>query len=123
MNRRPVFFAIHRIALPVGAVASFLHRISGVLMVLALPLAAEVFVRSLSGADGVARVAQWLDGWPIRLALVVLAWALGHHLLAGIRHLGMDAGVGWRLPQARRSAAIAIAGGAVAALIAVWALA
>lgn len=35
MNRRPVYFELHRLALPVGAVASFLHRLSGVLLVLA----------------------------------------------------------------------------------------
>lgn len=117
MNRRPVYFELHRIAFPVGSVASFLHRLSGVLLVFALPLLAEAFGRSLAGPAGFEEVAGWFDGWPGRFAAIALAWALTHHLLAGLRHLAMDAGVGWRLPQARMSARAAIVGGLICALV------
>ena len=40
--------------------------------------------------------------------IVVLAWAFIHHLLAGIRHLLMDAHVGVELSGARRSAALTL---------------
>lgn len=125
MNRRPVYFELHHIVLPVGAVASFLHRLSGVLLVLALPVLAEAFGRSLAGPAGFEEVVDWFGGWPGRLAATVLAWALAHHLLAGLRHLAMDAGIGWRLRQARASARVAIAGGLILALavaLAIWPL-
>lgn len=123
MNRRPVYFELHHIALPIGAVASFLHRLSGVLLVLALPVLAEAFGRSLAGPAGFEQVVNVFGGWPGRLAAIVLVWALAHHLLAGLRHLAMDAGIGWRLRQARASARVAVAGGLILALavaLAIW---
>ena len=120
MNPRPRYFDLPRIAFPIGAVASFLHRVSGVLLALALPVLAEAFGRSLAGPAGFDAVAAAFGGWPGTIAAVVLAWALAHHVLAGIRHLAMDAGIGWRLPQARASAGWAIAGGIAAAVLAAW---
>lgn len=120
MKPRPRYFDLPRIEFPIGAVASFLHRVSGVLLVLALPVLAELFGRSLSGPAGFDEAASALAGWPGWLAAVLLAWALAHHVLAGVRHLAMDAGLGWRLHQARASAIWAIAGGLVAAALAAW---
>lgn len=118
MTPRPVFFDLRRIALPIGAVASFLHRVSGILLVLALPPAAIGFERSLSDAAAFESARAALGSWPGRLALVLLAWALAHHVLAGVRHLLMDTGVGTRLPAARRSAALCLAAGGIAAAVA-----
>jgi len=46
-----------------------------------------------------------------------LLWALLHHTLAGIRHLLLDGGVGWRLAAARRSAWAANVGAALLTVI------
>lgn len=120
MNRRPVFLDLRRIPQPIGAVASFLHRVSGVLLVIALLPAALLFARSLASAEGFDALRSALDGGLVRLALVLLAWALAHHVFAGIRHLLMDAGRGWRLTDARRSAwTVLVCGLAVAALAAI----
>jgi succinate dehydrogenase / fumarate reductase cytochrome b subunit len=48
-----------------------------------------------------------LDAPFAKLVAVVLAWAFIHHLLAGIRHLLLDAHIGVELAGARRSAALA----------------
>jgi succinate dehydrogenase / fumarate reductase cytochrome b subunit len=40
----------------------------------------------------------------MQLLLILLAWSVFHHLLAGIRHLLLDIHVGVDRPQARRSA-------------------
>jgi succinate dehydrogenase / fumarate reductase cytochrome b subunit len=64
-------------------------------------------------------VAALFSALPARIAAVVLAWALAHHLLAGIRHLLSDIDVGSRLSSARRSAwFVNVSGLAVAALAA-----
>ena len=53
----------------------------------------------------------------------VLLWALVHHVLAGVRHLLMDVGVGSELVRARASARmVLIAAPALALLILVWGL-
>jgi succinate dehydrogenase / fumarate reductase cytochrome b subunit len=78
---------------------------------------AALFARSLEGAEGYAEAVAWLAPLPARVALVLVVWALAHHLLAGVRHLLMDVGVGSRLGAARASAWIVnLAGVAIAAL-------
>jgi succinate dehydrogenase / fumarate reductase cytochrome b subunit len=106
---RPVFLDIARIRFPVGAVASMGHRVSGVLLALALPFAVLALQRSLEGQ------AVYFAGW-MRLPAALLAWAAAHHLFAGIRHLLMEAGIGSSLPSARRSAYAALIAAAVIAL-------
>ena len=105
--------------MPVGAVTSILHRVTGVLLVLGLPFGVHLLDRSLQGAQAYAEVAGLLDSLPIRIAMIASAWALAHHLLAGVRHLLSDIDVGSQLPAARRSAWIVnLAGVAVAVLAA-----
>src|SRR5690606_39593142 len=111
MTRRPVFLDLFRIALPIGAIASFLHRISGVLLVVALPAIAILFERSLATPEGFESLRNGLGSATARLGMVLLGWALAHHVLAGIRHMLMDAGLGWRLADARRSAWAVVVGG------------
>jgi succinate dehydrogenase / fumarate reductase cytochrome b subunit len=114
--KRPVFLDLWRIKLPAMGLASILHRVSGVLMVLSIPLFAHLFHQSLMGPQGFAAAAATLASWPVRLLLLVLAWSLLHHLFAGIRYLALDLGLGLEREVARRSAQVVI-GAAVAVLV------
>jgi succinate dehydrogenase / fumarate reductase, cytochrome b subunit len=113
---RPVFLDLRRIKLPLPGLVSILHRVSGVLMVLAIPFIAWLFERALSGPEGFAAASALLDAWLVRLALLLLIWSLLHHLLAGIRHLALDLGLGLERPVARLTARITLIA-AVALLI------
>jgi succinate dehydrogenase / fumarate reductase cytochrome b subunit len=116
---RPVFVDLLRIQLPVGALTSITHRITGIILALAIPLGAYLLDMSLRDPESYARVAALLGAMPSRVAAVVLTWALAHHMLAGIRHLLSDIDVGSRLPIARRSAwFVNVLGLAIAALAA-----
>lgn len=118
-SRRARFLDLTRIRFPVGAVCSIGHRASGVALAVALPLLCALFARSLAGAEGFAEAARWLAPLPARAALALVIWALAHHLLAGVRHLLMDIGVGAALGPARASAWLAnLAGIAVGVLAA-----
>jgi succinate dehydrogenase / fumarate reductase cytochrome b subunit len=108
---RPVFLNLARIRFPVGAIASIGHRISGVLLVLALPFAVWALERSLRDDADFLTTADWM-----RLPAALLAWAAAHHLLAGIRHLLTDVGIGSSLPAARASAYAALIGAAAIGL-------
>ena len=115
--QRPRFLDLTRIRFPIGAVCSFGHRVSGIALAVAVPLLAALFARSLQGAEGYAEAARWLAPLPVRAALVLVVWAFAHHLLAGVRHLLMDIGVGSVLATARASAwLVNLAGLAIAAL-------
>ena len=76
--------------LPLAGIVSILHRISGMLMFLLLPLLLGLFDLSLSSAQSWSDVAFWFTALPMKLLALLLFWALAHHLCAGLRHLGME---------------------------------
>ena len=119
---RPVHLDLVRIRLPLPGWISILHRVSGVLLFLALPLGVWALSLSLSGEAGFRQAQAWLAHPPIRLALLVLVWAFSHHFFAGLRHLALDMDRGVELQAARRSSlAVLLAAGAVT-LAAAWGL-
>lgn len=115
---RPRFLNLFRMRYPIGAIASIGHRLSGVLLLLCLPVLVNGLDLSLqSEADFHALRGMLAAPWA-RLALALVAWGLTHHLAAGMRHLLMDAGIGTRLDQARASARLVIALGVLGGLAA-----
>lgn len=102
--QRPTFLNFARMRFPVGSVASIGHRISGVVLVCALPFAVLALERSLAGESGFSALAGKLQSPAGRLVLAVTAWAAAQHLFAGIRHLLMDVGIGSSLSAGRASA-------------------
>jgi succinate dehydrogenase / fumarate reductase, cytochrome b subunit len=122
-KQRPVFFNVAKIQLPVGALTSITHRISGVLLASGIPFCIYLLDLSLQGPSGYSQVIALLDYVPLKGALIVLTWALAHHVLAGIRHLLSDIDIGSQLPASRRSAWIANIGGVAVALLVAGALA
>jgi succinate dehydrogenase / fumarate reductase cytochrome b subunit len=121
--QRPVFLDLLRIRQPVTALLSIGHRLSGVLMVLAIPFFVWLFDRSLASAEGYRHAASLLQSLPARLALLLLIWALAHHFFAGIRYLLLDVDVGADIERARFSARLVFLAGLVVLIIAaVWLL-
>ena len=109
-NRRPVFLDITRIDLPVTAVISITHRITGVLFFILMPLLVYLFDLSLSGPQGYDTVSDVLDHWAARLLIVILLWGFAHHFLAGIRYLLIDMDVGVGRESSRVTAWCVVAG-------------
>ena len=107
-----------RYRLPVPGVLSILHRISGALMFLALPVILLLFDMSLRSEVGFQQLHELGSGWVVRAGLVLLVWALLHHLAAGIRYLIIDLDWGVDREPARRSAWIVFA---VSLPLAAWA--
>ena len=116
--KRPVFFNLLQIQMPVGALTSITHRVTGVVLALAIPFTVYVLDLSLQGPQDYERAIVLLGHPVARGALLVLAWALAHHLLAGVRHLLSDIDVGSQLRAARRSAWAVNLGGLAVALLA-----
>lgn len=95
--------------LPVPGIVSILHRISGLLMFLLLPLLLWLFDLSLSSDRSFDRLVALCQGTLMRLMLVALGWALLHHACAGVRFLLLDLHMGTGKPAARRSSWIVLA--------------
>ena len=118
MNRqRPVFLNLTRIQMPVGSIASILHRVSGVLLAIGTPVAVCMLGLSLRDEQGYARVTKLFGGAAFKVASILFIWALAHHLLAGVRHLLSDIDIGSRLPVARKSAWFVNCGAVLIALL------
>ena len=84
--------------LPVAGVVSILHRISGLLMFVLMPLIIWMFDTSLSSEISFAKFSSafslglgFVPGWFMKLVALALIWAYLHHFIAGVRHLYMDA--------------------------------
>ena len=115
---RPVFLDLLQIQMPVGALTSIGHRISGVVLALAVPAAASLLGRSLRDADGFAQVVAVLAYLPVKAMAVIMVWALAHHVLGGVRHLLSDLDIGSPLRTARRTAWFVNLAGVAVALVA-----
>jgi succinate dehydrogenase / fumarate reductase cytochrome b subunit len=121
-DRSPVFLNLLQIQMPVGALTSITHRVTGVLLGLGVPFAIYLLEVSVESPRGYARVAGMFDQWFVKFGAIILIWSLAHHLLAGVRHLLSDIDVGSRLSAARRSAWIVNLCGVAMAVLAAAAL-
>ncbi|MCU7830198.1 MAG: succinate dehydrogenase, cytochrome b556 subunit [Candidatus Thiodiazotropha sp. (ex Myrtea sp. 'scaly one' KF741663)] len=114
---RPVFLNLMKIRLPVAGVMSIIHRATGVVMVVAIPLLVYLLDLSLSGEAGFADTASLFGNGLIQLVLFLFLWGLMHHLLAGIRYLLIDIDIGVEKPLFRQTAWGVIVAAPVLALI------
>ena len=84
--------------LPLAGMVSILHRISGVLLFLLMPFIIWMFDASVTSEisfdvfrSAFAAGVGFIPGWFLKLVALGLIWAYLHHLIAGVRHLWMDA--------------------------------
>ena len=99
-QKRPEFRNINALKdlptyrLPAPGWVSILHRISGVLMFVLLPLIIWMFDTSVSSEISFARFRHAFDngalGVILKLVTLGLIWAYLHHFIAGLRHVWMD---------------------------------
>jgi succinate dehydrogenase / fumarate reductase, cytochrome b subunit len=99
-NKRPEFRNINAFKdlptyrLPPAGIVSILHRISGVLMFVLLPLVMWIFDASISSEISFARLRNAFGtgatGVLLKLVGLALIWAYLHHFIAGVRHVWMD---------------------------------
>ncbi len=113
---RPRFLNLLQISFPATAILSILHRISGVVLTLYLPLSLVLFERSLLSADSFQQLPQLWDVLLVRLLVVAGLWALSHHMISGVRILLLDFGVGIAGEDAQRSAYV-VAGASISTLL------
>jgi succinate dehydrogenase / fumarate reductase cytochrome b subunit len=103
-KKRPEFRNINAITdlpsyrLPAAGIVSILHRISGVLMFFLLPFVIWLFDTSVSSEISFAKFSAaysvgigFVPAVLVKLVTLALIWAYLHHLIAGVRHVYMDA--------------------------------
>ena len=107
MTRRPTFINLFLIKLPIAAISSISHRLSGIaIFFIALPTFILLFLTDYMATDQ----GEWdLDkyNFEVKLLISVSLIALTYHTLSGLRHMLIDfSSYGHELDQARFSAII-----------------
>lgn len=120
-QQRPVNLDLTTFKFPVTSISSILHRASGFIVFLAIPLFLYALDVSLESPQGYASIIGWGDSFFCKLIFGAMLGALFYHLVAGIRHLVMDFGFWEELESGQMSAKltliIGIGGGALICLI------
>ena len=80
--------------MPVGALTSIVHRVTGILLALGIPFGVYLLDLSLQSPQSFARLAGLFHQWAFKAVVIMFIWALTHHLLAGTRHLLSDVDIG-----------------------------
>jgi len=120
-DNRPVNLDFTTFKLPLPAITSILHRISGGFLFIGLALLLYLLDQSLESAEGFARVTEWLGNPLVKLVTWAVLAALLYHLFAGIKHLVMDLGIGETISGGVLGARLVIAASLVAIVAAgVW---
>lgn len=103
MMKRPKHLALHQIKLPLAGLVSILHRISGALLFLALPLLLLLLQYSLESIETYTELLEILAHPLVKLLSIGLLWAFLHHFCAGLRYLAIDLRLFSSLAAARSS--------------------
>jgi succinate dehydrogenase / fumarate reductase cytochrome b subunit len=107
MNKqRPKHLALHQIKLPLPGIVSILHRVSGLLLFIALPLLLLMLQYSLASIETYTQLMAVMANPLLKLLLLGLLWAFLHHFCAGVRYLAIDLHLVRDLVQARNSSKV-----------------
>ena len=120
-SQRPVNLDLRTIKLPITAVTSFLHRVSGIILFLGLAIMLYALGKSLGSEEGFGEVKTCLTSPLAKFVGWGLLSALLYHMVAGIRHLIMDMGIGESLEGGKLGSKIVLAVSVVLIVLAgVW---
>jgi len=120
-SQRPVNLDLRTIKLPITAITSILHRISGIILFVGLAFMLYALSKSLGSEEGFADVKASLTSPLAKFIAWGLLSSLLYHLVAGVRHLIMDTGVGETLEGGKLGSKIVIAISVVLIVLAgVW---
>ena len=109
-DHRPVYIDLRKINLPVSALISITHRLSGIyVFFITLPLMLALIYFSTESEDSFNDLSLFLKDYKFILGLIVLSFCiLWYHILSGVRHLLMDAHIGESLLASKYSAIFTI---------------
>ena len=102
-------------SLPPAGIVSILHRISGAILFVLMPLIIWMFDTSISSDYSYAKFTHvfsagvgFVPGWFVKLVALAIIWSYLHHFAAGMRHLWMDVNHDAVTKQFGRSSALTV---------------
>ncbi len=120
-KQRPVHLDLQKIRFPATAIASILHRVSGVIMLFAVGILLWMLNASLASAESFAEMQALFANPLVKFVVWGIFTALGYHLIVGVRHLIMDSGRWEELQSGNASAKISFVLAIVVSVLAgIW---
>ncbi|WP_133406590.1 succinate dehydrogenase, cytochrome b556 subunit [Parashewanella tropica] len=120
-KQRPVHLDLQQIRFPATAIASILHRISGVIMIFATGILLWMLHSSLASAESFAELQNLFANPLAKFVVWGILTALAYHLIGGVRHLIMDTGRWEELNSGATSAKVSFALTIVVSIVAgIW---
>ena len=108
-------------SLPITAVVSITHRITGMLLFLGAALLLYLLDLALTSDAGLAQARAFAQGGFVKLLLWLTLVALGYHFVAGVKHILLDFHVGDTIAAARAGSwATLIVSAVLAVLAGAW---
>ncbi len=89
-SKRPKNLNLFTIRLPVNAMVSILHRVSGVVLFLMVPVMLTGMQFLLESEHTYGTLMVLLNHWSLKVLIIGISAAFFHHFFAGLRHLIMD---------------------------------
>ncbi len=107
-RKRPKHLNLLQIRLPVAGIISIMHRVSGAVLFLLIPLLLYLFQLSLQSGMTYMEFQDIVRRPLVKLILLGLLWGYLHHLFAGLRHLFLDLHIGISLEASRLTSIIVL---------------
>jgi succinate dehydrogenase / fumarate reductase cytochrome b subunit len=120
-DTRPKNLNLFAIKWPLAAITSITHRISGIFIFIGVAILLYLLEVSLESAAGFDFVLELLAKPLVKLLVWAIVAGLLYHLIAGIKHLLMDFGIGESKQGSLRGAQLTILFAVIAIAVAgVW---
>ncbi len=107
-TERPVNLNLFKFRFPFAAIASIIHRVTGVLLFAAIGYALYLLDGAMDSAQSFASVQDSLKEPLPKLVLWAALSALIYHFFAGIKHLFLDFDIGDSIEGSRRASLLAV---------------
>ena len=121
IKKRPKNLDLTTVSFPVPAISSILHRITGVVLFIAVPILLWMLQKSFDSAGYAELQAMFTESFLWQFILWAILTSVAYHVIAGVRHLLMDLGIGESLEGGRRGAwSVLVLSGLAAVLLGVW---
>ena len=115
---RPKYYDLNLLNLPLSALVSIFHRITGMVMFLfMIPLSLYLLQATLKSESGFNFWSNVLNFPVAKLILLGFVWAFLHHFFAGLRYLLLDLHIGVDKAAARTSSIWVLILGVVATIL------
>lgn len=93
-NNRPVNLDLTKFRFPLPALTSIVHRVTGVILFVGMVFLLYGLDQSLTSPEGFESVKECLDSFLAKFIIWGVVSALLYHIVAGVKHLLMDMGIG-----------------------------